>query len=1082
MSASLIKDTIREIKGSLGRFLSILMIVAIGCAFFAGVKASVPDMKYTADQYFDEFHLMDIRIVSTMGLTQGDVDAIREVEGVAGVFPTMTKDVITHVGTSQLVLKIHALPTDDMSDDNEDYINRPKLIEGRLPEKSGECVIEQGEIHNLDLEVGDTISLESGTETALSEDMKTSEYTIVGIVQTPYYLSYEKGSTNIGSGKIDYFIMIPQSDFTSEIYTEINVTVADARAYNSYEDAYFEVTDKVKNGLENIGVDRSALRFEDIKKQAEEGLTKGKEEYEEGKTAFETEIKANEEKLDAAKTQLILGQAQLTTQKALYEQKIADAKVQLAQAKQQLEAARSMYDTGMKTIENTKQQIESQIEIENAKLTQALEEIAKIEDEIQKVDEQLKDPNLTALERALLEEKRAALVQTSKIAQETIPYLEQAKQKLQAQLDAAYAKLKETEAFILTSEQEIAANEAELSNGEIIAQEEFSKAEAKLSEGQEQYTAGKLALEKAKLSGQKELELAKEKLDKAELDIHAIQEPQWYVLDRKSHYSYMDYGSVADRMDGIAKVFPLFFFLVAALVCLTTMTRMVDEQRSTIGTLKALGYHKNAIAFKYIAYAFIASVFGSILGCCLGMYIFPTIIFNAWNLMYTMPHIQYVSQWSLAFGASSIVIGITVLAAYFAVYKELIETPALLMRPKAPRAGKKILLERITILWKHFSFTEKVTARNLFRYKKRFFMTVIGISGCTALLVAGFGIQDSIAQVVERQYEDVFQFDIMMNYAPNTTLQQKEETLTWLSEDDRLVDCMGITSENGSVLVDGEKESVSIMAPSNSEKFKSFVSLHKRGSDEELELPSDGVLISEKLSMNAGVGIGDSLELDNGDGIKRAITIKGVVENYVGHYVYMSPSYYKQIFHIRQVDTSILATMKEPGTAIEATLGQEIINHETINSVSFYSGVAASFSDMISSLDFIIIVLVIAAGMLAFVVLYNLTNVNISERLREIATIKVLGFYDLEVAEYVYRENILLTLIGALCGLGLGIGLHRLIMNLAEMESVMFGRNIDASSFLYALAITMLFAIIVNLVMYRKLKKIPMVESLKSVE
>lgn len=1082
MTFSLIKDTIREIKGSFGRFFSILMIVAIGCAFFAGVKASVPDMKYTADQYFDDYNLMDIRIVSTMGLSNDDVDSIRAVEGVEGVFPTMTKDVLTHVGTSQLVIKVHALPIDDLSEENKDYINRPKLLEGRLPMKSGECVIEQGEIHNLDLEVGDRIQLESGTETALSEDMKTSDYTIVGIVQTPYYLSYEKGSTSIGSGKIDYFIMIPQEDFTSDIYTEVNVTVAGARAYNSYQDDYFEVTDKVKDAIESIGVERADIRYEEILTEANEKLEEGKEEYEEGKLTFETKIKESEASLASAKAELDSGQAELEKQKSASAETIANGKAQLASAKEQLETARKSYQAGLQNFEGSKVQLEEQITKLNEQIRAATAEITSIEAEIKKITEQMKDPALTESERSLLGEKLAALERTKAINEQTIATIEPSRLQLQAQLNAAENKLKESEALISSSEAEIAAKETELAAGETTAQEEFNKAEEKLRTGKEQYESGLLDLEKAKKSGQEELDLAKEKLDKAELDIKEISEPEWYVLDRKSHYSYMDYGSVADRMDGIAKVFPLFFFLVAALVCLTTMTRMVDEQRSTIGTLKALGYRKNAIAFKYIAYAFIASIFGSILGCSLGMYIFPTIIFNAWNLMYTMPPIQYVSQLPLAIGASSIVIGITVLAAYFAVYKELIETPALLMRPKAPRAGKKILLERMTFLWKHFSFTEKVTARNLFRYKKRFFMTVIGISGCTALLVAGFGIQDSIAQVVDRQYGGVFKFDIMMNYAPDTTLQEKADTLSWLGEDERITDSIAITSESANVLVDKEEEAVTIMSPSDSEKFKDFVSLHKRGSEDEIDLPTDGVLISEKLSMNADVRIGDTLEIDNGDGIKRKITIKGIVENYVGHYIYMSPSYYQQIFHINQENTTILSFMVEPGTTMESALGQEIIDHKTINSVSFYSGVASSFSDMISSLDFIIVVLVIAAGMLAFVVLYNLTNVNISERLREIATIKVLGFYDLEVAEYVYRENIFLTLIGALCGLVLGIGLHQLIMNLAEMESVMFGRNIDTSSFLFSMMITMLFAIIVNLVMYRKLKKIPMVESLKSIE
>ena len=1081
MGSALIKDTLREIKESFGRFFSIMMIVAIGVAFFAGVKASVPDMKYTADAYYDDYHLMDIRVLSSFGLTEDDVDAIKSIDGIEGVFPTYTKDVVTHLGTTQLVLKIHALPQ-DRSEDNLNYINRPKLIEGRLPENSGECVIERGELHNLALNIGDKITLESGTSEDLSNTLKTQEYTIVGSVQTPYYLSYEKGSSNIGSGKVDYFIMIPQSDFVMDVYTEVNITVKNAREQNSYEDAYFEITDKVKNQLENIAVERADIRFEDIKAEALKQIEEKEAEYEAAKTEFEEKIKAGEAQLDEAKTKLILGQAELTSQRERYADKFADAKVQIAEGKAQLETLKQTYESGMASFEETKASLEAQIEAADQKIQEVLDQIAENEAEIQKTEAQLQDPNLTELERTLLEEKLETLKRTQQIAQETLPYLEPAKQALQNQLDALAAQLAQAGAYIEAQEATIAEKEAQLAQGEKSAEAEFAKAETQLRVGQKQYDEGKLELEKGKQDGQEELDIAKEKLSKARQDIDEMSAPQWYVLDRKSHYSYMDYGSVADRMDGIAKVFPLFFFLVAALVCLTTMTRMVDEQRGSIGTLKALGYSKNAIAFKFIAYAFIASIVGSVIGCLAGMTIFPMVIFNAWNLMYTLPSIQFIAQPVLAIGASLIVIGITVLAAYGAVYKELVETPALLMRPKAPRAGKKILLERMSFLWKRFSFTQKVTARNLFRYKKRFFMTVIGISGCTALLVAGFGIQDSISEVVNQQYGEIMRYDVSMQLKDGTTIHEKQELLDHLKQDDRIKDIMGITMKNGTVLVDGDEEALNIVSPSDTARFKEFVDLHKRGSSETLELPSDGALISEKLSMNAKVGIGDTLEIDDGDGIKRQVKIAGIVENYVGHYMYLSPVYYKQIFHIRPLDTTLIATMYEPGTQAEATLGNDVMEHDIISSVSFYSGVADSFAETIASLSFVIVVLVIAAGMLAFVVLYNLTNVNISERLREIATIKVLGFYDLEVAEYVYRENILLTMIGASCGLILGIGLHRLIMNLAEMETIMFGRNINAPSFLISFAITMLFALIVNLVMYRKLKKIPMVESLKSVE
>lgn len=1081
MGSSLIKDTLREIKGSFGRFFSIMMIVAIGVAFFAGVKASVPDMKYTADQYYDDYHLMDLRVVSTFGLTEEDVTAIKAIDGIEGVFPTHTTDVVTYLDSTQLVLRVHAL-ADDQSDDNMDYINRPKVIKGRLPQASGECVIEEGELQKLSLEIGDQITLESGTKDDIKDTLKTHVYTIVGSVTTPYYLSYEKGSSTIGGGKVNYYIMIPQEDFISDIYTEINITVKGARELNSYEDEYFDVTDQVKNELENIAVDRSDIRYEEIKQEALDEIKKKEVEYEDGKATFEREIQDNEVKLDQAQTELIMGQAELSAKQEQVAAQLAEAKLKVEQGTQQLTEARSAYESGSESATQNKQAIEAQMAGIDQQMQGVMGEVTNNEAEIMKTQALLQQSGLSDSEKLALEEKLAILMRTKQIAQETIPYMEQTKRMLQMQLDAIDQELTSSIAYIEEQERILAQTKEQIAISEQAANEEFTKASTQLRVGQEQYDAGKKELEQAKVDGQEELEIAKEKLDKAKQDVEDIGEPEWYVLDRTTHYSYMDYASVAERMDGIAKVFPLFFFLVAALVCLTTMTRMVDEQRGIIGTLKALGYSKNAIAFKFISYALIASVVGSILGCLVGMSLFPTVIFNAWNLMYTLPPIQFADQFGLAIGASFIVTSITVLAAYMAVYKELVETPALLMRPKAPRAGKKIFLERITFLWKHFSFTQKVTARNLFRYKKRFFMTVIGISGCTALLVAGYGIQDSIEQVVTKQYDDILKYDVSISFASDTTTHEQNNILEELKQDERITDVMGITMKNGTAYVNGSEEALTIVAPSDVTRFKEFVSLHKRGSSEEFSLSNDEALISEKLASNASLSIGDTLEVEDGDGIKRKVKIGGIVENYIGHYLYMSPEYYKQVFHIRQLNTTLIAEMKAAGSADETTLGQMLMEKDEIDSVSFYSGVASSFADTISSLSFVVIVLVIAAGLLAFVVLYNLTNVNISERLREIATIKVLGFYDMEVAEYVYRENIMLTMIGSGCGLILGIGLHRMIMNLAEMESVMFGRNIDALSFALAFGITMIFALFVNLVMYRKLKKIPMVESLKSIE
>lgn len=1082
MGASLLKDTIREIKGSFGRFFSIMMIVAIGVAFYAGVKASIPDMKYTADQYFDDYHLMDIRLLSTYGFNAQDVEAIAQSEGIEGVFATNTVDALTNIDMTQMVLKVHALG-DVQKETDVNYINRPKLITGRLPQKSGECVIEHGdEMHQSGLSIGDTIQLESGTDTSLDETLKTSEYTVVGTVYTPYYLSYEKGSSSIGSGKVNYFIMVPQSDFITDYFSEVHVTVQGAREKNSYQDDYFEIIDPVKQALETIAKQREDIRFEEIKQEANDTLADKRKEYEDGKRTFETEIKNNETKLNQAYTDLVQHENEFKTKRQEALSDIQAAKDQLSKGREQLENGKQEYASGWAAFQAGKDTFQSQLSQLDEQLSTMHSQLKQLDETIASIKTALEDPSISEENYQQLLSQYEASMENQQTLQQQISLLTSQKEQMEKEWNAQETKLKETKQQLEDEEAKMNANVQALEEKEKAAQQEFAKAEKELEKGKREYEEGVIEFQNAKKDGQEDLDIGKEKLAQAEKDIQALKKPEWYVLDRKSHYSYMDYGSVADRMEGIAKVFPLFFFLVAALVCLTTMTRMVDEQRSTIGTLKALGYGKNAIAFKFILYALIASVFGSILGCSLGMIVFPTVIFNGWNIMYTLPPISFIAQPLLAFGASAIVSLITVLAAYFAVYKELMETPALLMRPKAPKAGKTIVLERMGFLWKRLSFTQKVTARNLFRYKKRFFMTVIGISGCTALLVAGFGIQDSIAQVVDKQYGDIFKYDLSLTIDQDATTQEKNTVLNQMREDARIKDVMGITMDVGTVNIEEEEQSITIVSPSDAEQFKAFVSLHQRYHQEEIPLSSTGALISEKLAMNASLSKGDMLTFEDADGKSHQVKISGVIENYVGHYIYVSADAYKQLFGVRQSDNTMIALMHETNEEMERTLGNDFMKLEHVKSISFYRSLADSFSDMISSLSFIVIVLVISAGLLAFVVLYNLTNVNVSERLREIATIKVLGFYDGEVAEYVYRENMILTMIGALCGLVLGIGLHQLIMNLAEMENIMFGRNIDTSSFVYSFIITLGFALLVNLVMYRKLKKIPMVESLKSIE
>lgn len=1079
--SALKKDITREMRKSLGRFLSIFAIVAIGVAFFAGVKASVPVMKNSADHYFDEYNFMDLKLMSTIGMSKEDAEAIAKLDGVEGVYPSSSIDALNTVDNSQKVIKVMSFPMND-TEHNPNYINQMRVIEGRLPEKEDECVIEHDGIKGVDAKIGQKITLTSGNEDDLSDTLKHTTYTIVGEVTTPNYLSYEKGSSSIGSGSIDHYIFISQDNFTMDVYTEIYVTIKGAKAYNSYDDAYFDAIEAVKTEITSLGEERADLRFEEIRSEALKKVEDGRKTYEEQKKTFDEEIKKARQQLSDAHDQALVGQATLNANQTSSQLMMASKEQEIAQSEAQLVALTTQYDGLRKKIDEEKAKVDTQLENIDQKIEEAKSQVSELDQQIKKVEEQLTSPDLTDLEKTLLEEKKKTIETTKTYSLTALTALQQQFTTLQNTLDAGIAQLDALDEQISNAKSQIEVGKQQLEDAKVQAQQQFDAAQQQINDGIQQVSAGEIELEIKEKDGEAQLAEAKEKLDKSEEDIRAMETPQWYVLDRNSHYSYRDYGSAADRMGGIAKVFPLFFFVVAALVCLTTMTRMVDEQRQEIGTLKALGYSKISIAAKYVAYAGVASIFGGIFGSVVGMAVFPTVIYNAWNIMYTLPGVQLQFQFGLAVLSIGIVSLITILSAIAAVYKELMEVPSQLMRPKAPKDGKKILLERIGFIWKHFNFIHKVTARNIFRYKKRFFMTVIGISGCSALLVAGFGIQDSIGEIVILQYEELNKYDVSMDFSTDITASQREKALKELKANSNIEQAMGVAIYHGFYADDGEDKGVDIYVPDDVKTYQDFTLLRTRVGHDALTLRNDGAVISEKLAKTKGISAGDTIAIDNGDGVKKDIKITGIAENYVGHAIYMTPSYYKSVYHVSAKDTTLLGIMKQVDSDQEETLGNTFMKLEGIESITFYSGIAASFEDTIASLSFIVVVLIISAGMLAFVVLYNLTNVNISERLREIATIKVLGFYDNEVSAYVYRENIVLTLIGALAGLVLGIGLHSMIMSLAELDTVMFGRNIYGISFVYSVLITMGFSIIVNLVMYRKLKKIPMVESLKSVE
>ena len=1077
----LIKDTLREIRKSLGRFFSIFAIVAIGVAFFAGVKASAPIMKSTADSYFDDYNLMDIRLLSTLGFTEDDVKEIRAIPGVKGLFATHTLDVLVKQNTQEYVMKVLTLP-DNLDPNNPDYMNQAVLIEGRLPENENECVIEAGKISHFDADIGTVLTLNSGNDDELSDSLKTTEFTVVGKVNNPYYLSYQKGSSNIGSGTISGYLMIPESAFDQDIYTDIYLTIDNVKGLNSYDDDYFDVIDPIIDQLEALGKIRSKIRSEDVKNSAYHAYVDGWNAFYTSKNEADQQLAEAQKTLDRSFVDLMQGGADLDQQKRDFDLQIAQAKRQLRDGRMQIANAWSSYDQQVLAFE--KQKSEALAQIQDA-LDQVDEAKAKRQ-ELVGNQEQLK---LALSNPAMSEvEKQMAMAQLEQV-EAGIAKIDESLADLEIPVDEVMSQLNVGEQQLMAGKAEIQQNEAALDQTEKDlnkqiddANQQFRDAQQTLDDGWAAYDKGVDELAKNRRITDEQLLDAMEELENAEADILEIEDCEWYVLDRESHYSYMDYGSAADRMGAIAEVFPLFFFLVAALICLTTMTRMVDEQRGTIGTLKALGYSKVKIAVKYLCYAFLSSFGGSVVGVLIGFAVFPTVIYTAWNIMYELPPVQLQFIPSFALQASLAAILITLGATIAAVYKELMETPALLMRPKAPKNGKRVFLERIPLIWKHLSFSKKVTVRNLIRYKKRFFMTVIGISGCTALLVAGFGIQDSIGDIVPKQFEEIQNYQVNIEFEKNLNVVEKEDIMKTVEQFSHVSDTMEIAQYNGTIDVKGKEQSVTIIVPTDVDKFKEFVSLRTRRSHTPVEITDDGAVISEKLANDLGVGIGDLIECENSDDLVKKIKVVGIVENYVGHYLYMSEAGYKATYGFTSKATNLFVKTDSTESQVEENLGNHITKIDGVSSVVFYSGTADSFADTIKSLGFVVVVLVISAALLAFVVLYNLTNVNISERIREIATIKVLGFYDNEVSSYVFRENLILSFIGALAGLALGTLLHRLIMSIAELDSVMFGLTILLQSYVLSVIITMFFSWLVAKVMHHKLKTIPMVESLKSVE
>ena len=1202
------KDFIIEIKKTMGRFVSIFFIVALGVAFYSGIRASEPSMRITADQYFDDSELMDLKVMGTMGLTKADIKAIGKVSGIEAVEGGYSKDVLCPVGDNEKV--VHMLSMQK----NFDQVS---LVEGRLPEKAGECLVDEDFLSYTDLKVGDTVTFHSGDGEALTDSLVTDTYKIVGIGNSPLYISFGRGNSTIGTGEISGFVVVDKASFDMDVYTEAYVKVSGAEEKTAFTDEYNNLSDAAKEAVSAIEEERCAARKQEIVDEANEKLADSEktvneksQELENAKKELESGKSKAAEELKKAKQQITDGEAELADAKqqiADGETQLADAKAQLNEKQAQLSSAEAEYESGKAQLDQKEQELaaaeqtylsnyakympfitagkaqiaagrtqiadgKKQLDEGLAPLKQLRDGLDGIEDGISQCDSgmaevqkqldgmdsdvyqeyvkipeedrneeqqayvnkwenlnaqfagiqaqktQLEtaksgllaqagfateadlDAQITSLtaQRDELDKKEAALLgqeQTLAAQEEELlsagrqitdgksqiaaarSQLDSTKSQItdgKAQIQSAWALLNEKEGTLNASKAQLASGEQELADGRSEYEQAAKEAEEQITDGQAKIT-----------DGEKQLTDAKQQIADAKAEIKKIENPKWYVQTREDALTeYQGYGDNADRMRSIGKVFPVLFFLVAALISLTTMTRMVEEQRVQIGTMKALGYGKAAIAGKYIGYALIATLGGSIFGVLAGEKILPFIIIYAYMILYKhLPAILVPYHMSYALQASGIAVACTLIATIASCYKELAAEPAELMRPAAPKQGKRILLERIGIIWKHLNFTWKSTLRNLIRYKKRFFMTIFGIGGCMALMVVGFGLKDCIYEIVSLQYEKVQFYDAATYMSDDISEENRQQLHDYLDQNADIKETIEARMQKTDVKSASGKKTLYLMVPSDNEKIEDFLSFHSRtNKDEVYSLKKDEVILTEKMASLLNVKVGDELTIEDEDRGDQTVTVGAICENYMSHYLYLSPEKYEELYGVPAEYNTIIYSVKDGKDDQIEKIGTKLLSMDGVLNVSYTSSIEGRLDDMLRSLNLVIVVLIVSAGMLAFVVLYNLNNINITERQRELATLKVLGFYDGEVASYVYRENILLTIIGSVVGMVLGNLLHRYIILTVEVEEAMFGRQIHWQSYLYSFLFTVAFSLFVNWVMFYKLKKIDMVESLKSVE
>ena len=1175
MSKGMIKTTIREIKGSLGRYMAILAIVMLGVGLFSGLKATTPAMIATENDYLAQQNFFDFRLLSTVGFDEEDVEELIKLDEIADAEGAVSVDALCALGEgNESAYIIHMLP---------ESINRVVLTDGRMPEHADECLLDSALYGEA--AIGTQITVTDSNDEDTLEMFEERTFTAVGIVRSPYYINFERGTTSIGDGKITAFFYVPREAFACDYLTEIYVTTR--QKYDVYTDEYEDYIDVIQPEIEEKNelivteryeeliaeaqekIDDAQTELDDKKAEAEEELADawqeimdaeqeikdgeqelidGEQEIEDGKKEIadaEQEILDNEQKLLDGEQEIQDKETEIQEAEeevSYHEWEIFDSELTLAAAWDELEQGKQeLKDQEEKLHEKDVelQGMESELAEQKAALEEQLTQgavLAALEDELNKQEEMLdfiQDETVKDETRKKIEEERAKLqagkaqfeavkeqlqsglsqiqggleqIQAGKgeieggkeqieeakrkIAHQELVLLEAEAELREAKNDVSNARteLEDGKAELEKAKQELEDGKTELADGKAElakAKTDLANAQAELEEGKTDLEEGRIELEDAKTEYEEaeaefeqEVEDAQQKIDDARAELADIEEPDDYVLNRNTNIGYACYESDSNIVAAIANVFPVFFFLVAALICMTTMNRMIEEQRTQIGVLKALGYGNAAIMGKYLFYAGSAAVVGAVIGCVGGTWLFPRVIWTGYSIMYSMGEIEYYFDIRVAVLSLLAALLCSVGAAYFSCRHELQSVPANLIRPKAPKSGKRIFLEKITFLWSRLKFLHKVSLRNIVRYKKRFFMMVLGISGCTALLVTGFGLKDSVTNIADMQYDEVQIYDIGITFKDGILTEDMEKLTAEAAGMLKQTACR--YEESVDIDFAGKTKSIYLEIPEDVEEIGTFLNLHTQ-EGELISYPGDGeAVLTAKLAENMGIEPGDQVVLRDNDMNSITVSVSALCENYVYNYIYLNKETYVNQIGAAPEYRSAYALINDGADVHE--VAAVFSDMDNVLSVSVIEDMRQRIATMMKSMNYIVALIIVCAGSLAFIVLYNLTNINITERIREIATIKVLGFYAKETADYVFRENLALTAIGAIVGLFLGKWLHWFVMYNINIDMISFKTLITPLSYLLSLVFTFGFALLVNGLMYFKLEKINMAESLKSIE